>query len=214
MPSLLMAEKDAQKAPPAAAPEKKPGAAAQPPKTIADVLQSTQIALDTYDDIFSDFDSSPFTTRVLSDDFLQELRKRYAETQKGDLMVNFTLPQSLRSEKTEALIRKRLKDYFKIQLAQANRNIRRVRFRGLMRVGAGILALMPLAFFPNSILPPISMLLSVLSWYFLWSGFDSLLELPTKMMGERSFFEKFVKAKYNFVPEEQIARSIGNSSYR
>ncbi len=209
-----MAEKEAQKPAAGAGAEKKPDAKAEPQKTVADVLQSTQIALDTYDDIFSDFDSSPYATRVLSDDFLQELRKRYAETQTGDLVVNFTLPSSLRSEKTESLVRKRLKDYFKAQRMETAKAIRNIRRKGFVRVFFGALALLPMVFSPEQIVMPLSTLLSVLSWYFLWSGFDNLLEVPTRLSSEKQFFEKFVKAKYNFVPEEQIARSIGNSSYR
>src|SRR3989338_8032949 len=37
---------------------------------LSSILNSIQIALDHYDDIFSDFDPSPFNQRMLSDDFL------------------------------------------------------------------------------------------------------------------------------------------------
>lgn len=56
---------------------------------LSSILNSIQIALDHYDDIFSDFDPSPFSQRMLSDDFLKEMQKRYIETKKGSLKYGF-----------------------------------------------------------------------------------------------------------------------------
>lgn len=41
--------------------------------------QNISIWLDTYDDIFSDFDYRQFSEKALSDDFLTELQKMYRE---------------------------------------------------------------------------------------------------------------------------------------
>jgi hypothetical protein len=43
-------------------------------KEIPDVFEIS-IWLDSYNDIFSDFDSRPFSERTVSDDFLSEVRK-------------------------------------------------------------------------------------------------------------------------------------------
>ena len=39
----------------------------------------------------------------MSDDFIRELRRRYAENHKGEYVITFSLPKSHRSEKIESL---------------------------------------------------------------------------------------------------------------
>ena len=48
-------------------------------KTLKRILSSVHIALDDYDDIFSDFDISPYNQRALSKDFLDELKTRVGD---------------------------------------------------------------------------------------------------------------------------------------
>lgn len=183
-------------------------------KTVSDILQSVQIALDGYDDLFSDFDPSPYETKMLSDDFLLELRKRYAETKGGELVVNFTIPAGRRSDKIDALVKKRLKDYFKAQHIRLGKSVQDLRKKGLLRVIIGV-AVLVLAFgFAPSVSFALENLLLVPSWFLLWSGFDSLIDAPAKLASDMRFNERFMKAKYNFVPQEEIVRSINiRSSY-
>ena len=192
---------------------KKPGRFTELPhrpeiKSVSDVLQATQVALDNYDDIFSDFDPSPIKTRILSDDFLNELHRRYAENKKGEFVVNFTLPAEKRSEKTEALIRKRLKDYLRFQLTTKRSEVNEIRKKGIVRVTTGILVLLSLLLIIPSTYTAAGTVLSVLSWYLLWSGFDYMLELPGRLKPEMKFYERFLKARYNFVSEEKLVKYI------
>jgi len=46
-------------------------------------LKEIAIVIDTWDDVFSDFDPSPLNERTVSGDFVEELKKRYRETQRG-----------------------------------------------------------------------------------------------------------------------------------
>jgi hypothetical protein len=181
-------------------------------KTMTEALQSTQIALDTYDDIFSDFDPLPYETRILSDDFLNELGKRYAETHKGELIVIFTIPKGARSEKVENIVKKRVKDYFKARHAKAKKLVDEDQKKGFLRVGVAIISYLPIIIFSEPVLSHIAPLLSVLAWYFLWTGLDKLLEVPGKLVAEMNFCDRFHRAKYNFVDEETVVKSIGISS--
>jgi len=184
-------------------------------KSITSALQSAVIALDTYDDIFSDFDPSPFETRILSDDFLIELGRRYAETQKGELTVTFTIPGSLRSEKIESLVKKRIRDYFKARYAKALKQVKGNQKSGIIRVAAGVIVALPIVFFPALAALNVDPLLSVVSWYLVWTGLDRLLEVPGKLSSELNFCDRFHKAKYTFVSEEEVLRSKSiSSSYR
>jgi len=181
-------------------------------RTMTEALQSTQIALDTYDDIFSDFDPSPYETRILSDDFLTELLKRYAETHKGELIVIFTIPNSVRSEKIENIVKKRIKEYFKVRHSKAKKQVEEEQKRGLMRVGVAVFSYIPILAFSDPLMIHLSPILSVFAWYFLWTGLDKLLEVPGRLVSEMNFCDRFHKAKYNFVDEEAVVKSIGVSS--
>jgi len=183
-------------------------------KTVSDILQSVQIALDGYDDLFSDFDPSPYETRMLSDDFLIELRKRYAETRGGELIVNFTIPANRQSEKIDNLVKKRLRDYFRVEHAKLAKNVKDTRMRGLLRVVCGAAVLVVAFGFASPVSIALENILLVPSWFLLWSGFDNLLDAPTKLASEMRFNERFMKAKYNFLPQEEIVRAINiRSSY-
>ncbi|MFH1394012.1 MAG: hypothetical protein ABII71_00325 [Candidatus Micrarchaeota archaeon] len=175
-------------------------------KTVSDALRSIQIALDNYDDIFSDFDPSPYQRRLLSDDFLKELYRRYAMTRKEEFIVNFTLPKKERSEKTEELIRKRLKDHFRGRLRKADKKAKELRKNGLLRLLAGFaISTLMLVFSGPELLPFITMV-SVLAWYLLWSGYENFFEAAGKTSVRKAYYERFLGAKYNFSDEEDVLR--------
>ncbi len=179
-----------------------------PPKTLSDVFQKVDIALDGYDDLFSDFDPSPYATRILSEDFLNELFRRYSQTPKGRIVVNFTVPRSARSEKTESLIRKRLKDHFRERDKTWDGRMReRVRL-GLIRLAIGAVVSAAILLFPELDVPPILTLLSVLVWYFMWTGFDSLIEVPMRLQRKKVRADQFLAADYNFFSQEDVVQSI------
>ncbi len=184
-------------------------------KTVSDVLQSVSIAIDSYDDIFSDFDPSPYATRLLSEDFLRELKRHYVENRHGEFIITFTLPKSARTEKTETLVRKRIKDYFSLHLQKLKKDMDKSSRSGLIRVVGGILFDILLFAIPALQSPVIVTILSTLSLYLLWSGYENLFEIPSKFKSKQRFFEKFVSAKYNFVDEEEVVKIINiGSSYR
>ena len=63
---------------------------------------SISLLLDSYDDIFSDFDPRPFTHRAVSDDFLIEA-KRAALDKDGTLELRFLIPRQHRKSDTETI---------------------------------------------------------------------------------------------------------------
>jgi len=210
--------KPEQKAAPPKA-EHKPEAAPTDAKTVSDILQSVQIAIDTYDDIFSDFDPSPIQTRLLSDDFLNELHRRHAERHTGEFAVNFTLPKALRSEKTEALVKKRLKDYFKGRLRNVERERKDKLWQGILRLLVGVAISLSLIIFPELEAVPVLTILSVLIWYVLWSGFEDIFEVSSRLKKKQAFYGKLLKAHYAFLDQESVlheaSRSRGiSTSYR
>jgi hypothetical protein len=184
-------------------------------KKVSDVLQSVNIALDGYDDIFSDFDPSPFERRVLSDDFLNELHKRYVETPKGAFTITFSMPRAFRSEKKEALIKKRIKDYFKDRLRGVEKSSKERLKRGALRVGVGLVLSVSLLMVPEFEQAFIAALVSPLLWYLMWSGFESVFEASGRMRKRKAFLERFLRAEYTFKDQEGVVGEVlSSSSYR
>jgi len=178
------------------------------PLTVSDVLQKVDIALDSYDDIFSDFDPSPFQTRLMSEDFLNELHGRHTETSKGTFTVSFTLPKALRSEKTESLVRKRIKDYFREMHKKVDKRISDEKKEGIVRIVAGVgigIAILVVPYLSN---PHFAPMLSVLSWYVLWTGYGHLFDTSPRLEKKRIFAERFMKAEYVFLDQEEVAGEI------
>lgn len=194
--------------------DRKPAARNPEPeaRTVSDVLQSVRIALDTYDDIFSDFDPSPYETRILSDDFLNELRRRHAENRRGDFVITFTLPHALRAEKTEALVKKRIKDFFRARLKDVDKLRREKMQKGALRLLIGAILSVLLIIFPQLDAVPVLTIISVLIWYVFWTGFEYIFEAARRLARRKAFYDKFLRAEYVFRDEEEIVRSLGSSS--
>lgn len=178
-------------------------------KKVSEALQSVDIALDSYDDIFSDFDPSQYEKKVLSDDFLNELQKRYMENHKGSISVTFTLPAALRSEKSEAIIRKRIKKYFRDRLKDMRKAIAERQKQGVLRIALGSALSIGLFMMDSELQTLAALMVSPLLWYLMWSGFEAVFEAAQKMGKQKSFMEKFLKADYNFKSEEEVLKKIG-----
>lgn len=179
---------------------------------LAPIMKSVQIALDDYNDLFSDFDQSEYSTRVLSDDFLKEMKKRYYENKKGDYELKFTLPAAKRDVKTEHIIKKRLKDYFKAEAEYLDDKIEKIKRDGAYRVGIGFLLLssdvfLSISYSSDLYVKILAVLLVPAGWYGFYSGFEHLFEGSREFESLKYFNEKCHKTKYEFVSEEDLLRS-------
>jgi len=170
----------------------------------ATAFKAIQIALDDYQDIFSDFDTAPFHRRTLSDDFLKEIERRYVETEKGEFEVRLTLPESKREQKVESVIKKRLKDYFIMLLKEKQGDLEKRKKFGIIKILAGIATIVAVFEFPIIGTTSLATIFSVFAWYSMWSGYENLFEVPWKIERERNFLKKFSRARYYFISEEAV----------
>ncbi|MCX6768731.1 MAG: hypothetical protein NTY83_02730 [Candidatus Micrarchaeota archaeon] len=182
-------------------------------KKPSSILGLIHMGLDSYDDIFSDFDPSPYSERLLSEDFIIEAKRRYAETKKGGLELRFSLPGKLRSQKTEALIKRRLKQYFQMKVKDSEDEIGRSRARGAMYFGAGFVVLLTVAFVPGvealeGVAHFIEILLVPIGWFGMFDGVELLIESPRKFEKEINFNRKLSEASYTFFSEEELVRTL------
>jgi len=171
----------------------------------ATAFKGIQVALDYYQDIFSDFDTAPYSHRTISNDFLSEIERRYVEAKPGEFEVRMTLPAKERDARVEAIIKKRLKDYFTLKLKEKEDEIEKKRRTAYVRIATGVLLMAVVFELPFDHSLAVSNILSVPGWFLLWSGFENTFDIPGRLAEERQFFLRFSKAKYHFFSEEEIS---------
>jgi hypothetical protein len=136
-------------------------------------------ALDTYDDLFSDFDIRGYEERALSKDFLDELYVRFRRHwDKSDLGLVFLLPKALRSPKDEKLIVGRLRDFFVERRDHHAHDDKQAKLKSLAFVAIGLGLSMVASLFARHVnfLPLFNDFLLIPSWFFVWNGFDCFLK--------------------------------------
>jgi hypothetical protein len=171
-------------------------------------LREISIVLDTYDDIFSDFDPRPYAQRAMSDDFLKEIQRRYMEDKRGRFDVSFTIPTSERDTQEEVLIKKRLREHFAFMAKGEEEVIRRTKSRGYFYIVLGALVLLANAFAifflreSSLIYQVLSILLVPAGWYGMFTGMEKVMERPFEAVDRKNLYDKFSKANYTFLSDE------------
>jgi hypothetical protein len=161
--------------------------------------------IDSYDDLFSDFDSRPYTERAISDDFLVELNKLTEEKEDFIKVVRFQIPEKIRDEKTESLIMERLVKGFEDQYLRFSRELSASRRNGILMTVCGTAALMLAVFivslgeqtlWQNSL----KILFEPAGWFLIWTGLDKMYMGGRPIKRKRDFFARLEKSKVEFVP--------------
>ena len=181
-------------------PEKK---AVETDQRIKDIKEIS-IAIDTWDDMFSDFDPRPLEIRALSEDFIAELKKRYRETRKGDFLVSIYAPVALKDEKAAKAVIQRFKTHFKHRSLQRQRELSRIRLRGIIFVLLGIVSLGILTFityskaFSDIAIDLLGIILMPLGWFGIWEGFSKIVDTSPAFIQDELLFNKLSRATYRF----------------
>lgn len=170
------------------------------PREVTAILET--IALDNYDDVFSDFDYGPFETRRLSEDLLDELEGRL-HRKNGKIAIVFTVPGALRQPETEAMIRKRLRQVFSERFRSAKNDIN-LRFRsGVTRILLGMLILsvdaLALLYGKGDFgITLFATLISPAGWFGIWGGLEKIFDLPGNLSEKRDVYFRLKDAEISF----------------
>jgi hypothetical protein len=188
--------------------EKNPKTDVQEPieKERTRLMQLSEISLwlDTYDDIFSDFDPRPYSERALSDDFLSEAKKASKEKTSGRIELRFIVPNEQRHNDLEVVIRKRLHEHFRKHASQLEEEAKTLRRRGVFTAASGF-ALMMIASYiswrrSDSFI--YSMLMTILEpsgWFITWFGLDQLFYTSNQKKPDLEFYRKMAKCDIEFI---------------
>lgn len=166
-------------------------------------LSEISLSLDTYDDIFSDFDPRPFHLRALSDDFLTEARKAIRNKPSGAIELRFVIPSHERNVQYENTIRERLRRYFNDQYRHARTALKNTRNKSLLLTTLGICLMFAAAYIRG--LPVETLRLQLLfvlfepaGWFCAWYGLDRLVTLWTTSKPELEFYHKMSRCEIAF----------------
>ena len=169
-------------------------------------LSEISLVLDTYDDLFSDFDPRTFDKRTLSDDFLSELKRATRSNKTGLIELNFLIPLEQRKEETEIKIKKRLRDYFKRHYEEIRKDVYSFRRKGLLMIIFGlILSILSVLFVvpnedKNIWLSVLMVLIEPAAWFTIWEGANKVFETWKVMAPDLEFYRKMSKSEISFTP--------------
>jgi hypothetical protein len=177
-------------------------------EAIKGIINETEISiiLDTYDDIFSDFDPRPYNERALSEDFLAEA-KRAARDKDENLELRFLIPKDTRNIAQETVIKNRLRRHFRKHYINVRDALIAYKNQAILLIIIGIaiglveaIALSaPTTFDIGSLLTDvIGIVLTPASWFSIWTGFEHLIYKPKEEVEEGDFYRKMEKIKISF----------------
>ena len=161
------------------------------------------IWIDKYDDVFSEFDSRPFSDRALSDDFLREVRKMTSENASREIRLKFHVMEDQRNDESETIIINNLNKHFRHIADELKKEQNETKHRGYMFMGIGFV-LISFIFLLTTIsdkasyLNGLVLMLEPLGWFTTWTGLDYVFQISRKEKSAIDFNTKMAQAKIAF----------------
>ncbi|MFA5174248.1 MAG: hypothetical protein WC438_03640 [Candidatus Pacearchaeota archaeon] len=156
--------------------------------------------LDSYGDIFSDFDLRDYSVKALSDDFLSECKKASLDKEDNVKLI-LVLGKSKRNVKEEIKIKKRLKEHFIKHFHKNKKEINRVRNQGFIWFLIGTM-LMFVATFVYEKTGFFFKLIEVMSepaaWFMFWEGLDKVFIYSRDKKPNFEFYKKMAHSSIIF----------------
>jgi hypothetical protein len=169
--------------------------------------------LDTYEDIFSDFDPRPYAHRALSEDFLAEARRAVLDRRDDVPELVFLVPTRARNLADEVVIRRRLRDHFRRHAERLARERRRGIWESVAIAAAGFGVMTMSALLrrqPETVARTLlHVLLEPAGWFGVWFGLDQLFYGTRELARDHAFYRKMARADVVFaayIEDESKAR--------
>ena len=160
------------------------------------------LVIDSYEDIFSDFDPRPYSNKALSGDFLLECKKASTDKE-GRIKMRFFLPKNKRNLLEEIKIKKRLKEHFNKHLRGKRREISGMKMEGAFWAFMGAVMMVVSAFFFGKQdlsfgIHLLTTLVQPAGWFFLWEGLAKILINPKEKLPDYYFYKKMSGSDISF----------------
>lgn len=162
--------------------------------------------IDKYSDVYSEFDTRPFTERALSDDFIQEVRKMTAlQPTNHNICLKFNVLEDQQDSSAEEAIIQSLNTHFTKMAKELSHERWLIMKRGYSMLGGGSLIILFLFFLTT--LPQIHELKYVegmilmaepMGWFMTWTGLDLVFQNSRNSKATLDFNAKMAKASISF----------------
>ena len=163
---------------------------------------NVSLILDSYTDIFSDFDPRAYSERALSDDFLAECKRAARDKELGFELI-LSVPKNKRKLNDETSIKKRIKEHFKEHHAEKEREIHKIKKNGVRWIIIGSILLITTAIletYSKSFLINLAMVITTpAGWFSFWEGLGKIFIYSREREPEELFYRKMANAKIHFV---------------
>jgi len=170
------------------------------------ILNSARLSiwLDTYDDIFSDFDSRDYPERALSDDFIHEARKMIKEKPDGQVELKLLMPEALRNPKTETIITNSIHRQFSHFARRIKTEMKNIRLQGILMCAIGFVLMIIAAYLITLInkifyVSALQVIIEPAGWFLVWTGFDHIFNSFRKRSPEYMFNKKMADSDIIFL---------------
>ena len=159
--------------------------------------------IDDYDDIFSDFDSRPYSQKLLSEDLLNEMDRVTKDKKDENIELKFFVPKEKRNISTESIIKNRIKVYFKKHFILSKRAKRKVIMEGFLFSFFGVFFMILATFFitresQSSIIIFLAVLFEPAGWFLFWEGLNLMIFESQEKSSKLEFYKKLSKSKIIF----------------
>lgn len=166
-------------------------------------ISEISLWLDTYDDIFSDFDPRPYSERALSVDFLDEVKRASRERASGILELKLLIPKDMRNSEKESSIKKRLHEHFKKHHAILKKEKKKIVKTSIFTCLIGF-TMMAFASLLRTLHPTVfNSILMVLfepaGWFAVWFSLDRIFYLVKGKRPDLEFYGKMSKSGISFI---------------
>ncbi|MBN2052679.1 hypothetical protein JW756_04200 [Candidatus Woesearchaeota archaeon] len=158
------------------------------------------LILDSYEDIFSDFDPRPYTEKALSDDFINECMKA-ARDKKGRFELRLMVPHNLRNLKEELKVRKRLKEHFNKHYEEKKKEMDAMKKQGMLWFAMGMILMIISSFFYDRegfIYHLLLVIFEPAGWFSFWEGLDKVFIYSKEHEPELKFNKKMAECHIYF----------------
>lgn len=169
------------------------------------VHPGTEVSLwiDSYNEIFSDFDPRPFSERIISDDFVVQVKRVTKEKNDTISVLKLLLPEGTQNEDSERIIRKRLQTYFSSISDQLQSEMQKTTRKGYVFTVIGVTTMIIAGYIAYLQLPGFTFkLILTLSepagWFLLWTGLDLLISLSSIKKSESRFYRRMENIHVEF----------------
>lgn len=159
--------------------------------------------IDSYSELFSDFDPRPFANRLVSDDFVNQVKHSAKEIPQKLHVLKLLVPEKIRKPDEEVIIKRKLGAYFSYQHQQLTRMNREVRRKGFYFSAAGLIFMLIASYLKELNVTQFYMtfLLTLFEpggWFLLWTGFDYFMNYSRNRLQDMAFFNRMADVHIEF----------------